>query len=471
MNLRSLITNNFKNLIFNFRKKELIKDPVIVSEYNRLTKSKESELFSIIESNDLERLKSYLSTNPVDEVSPLTGNNSVHYICLKARTPEFLNQGIALLHEYNHNMALLNLKKYFPLQTLIINNDAYYIYDSFLDIVPHLIITYFSASQIPRGCAHPYFLLYDYPFQTAEDLKKKQHLFLDEQFIGVYKGSPKESWKNLNYPTESVYLFFKDCMQAASMEEFTYLLTNRKSKSIMKLVHDEVINGDFKNMYLIHFLSIHIPDDQVVIKFYHLINSSVYVREHFESELCFSEMKLGVKNELFESVYLKIEPTRFEKYFAQQNIYELKDTLYMTKYLLLLDIKIPFKDLKTCKELHDWTSKEVTKIKHKPFDLNQVELFRLDGLNLDKYTLHVPKTNIDLINAGRELSICIGSTYYAEKALMKETCLLLLKENEELVGAIEFKDGALIQAKFSNNRDMPNDLKKLISFQIKDLGQ
>lgn len=87
-------------------------------------------------------------------------------------------------------------------------------------------------------------------------------------------------------------------------------------------------------------------------------------------------------------------------------------------------------------ELHDYYSKEISKLRHADFPLNYSKrILELDNINLENLKIIVPKTNHQLIDWGKKMSNCIGS--YGERATERERVLLGIFKENELVYNIE----------------------------------
>jgi hypothetical protein len=161
------------------------------------------------------------------------------------------------------------------------------------------------------------------------------------------------------------------------------------------------------------------------------------------------------------------------------SVHDLQDTLIQW-YSYGHKIQLPT-NLKTLRELHDYISKEVNKLKHADFPLtfaNRPEFLSIDGvdttvLSADKKHRHlkiiVPKTNHELIDWGQKLSNCIG-TYGDRVNSSKDQFLLGVEEFGKLKYAIEINRGYINQFHGHGNSRPDMTDKEVIESIIKQHG-
>ena len=104
--------------------------------------------------------------------------------------------------------------------------------------------------------------------------------------------------------------------------------------------------------------------------------------------------------------------------------------------------KIQKKNFSSYHKLHDELSIILSKMNQPNFELSQAinESFNNKTLNIknEKFEIYVPKTNHELIELGIKFSHCVGNGYYADQILRKESFIIVLKQENQLITCIEF---------------------------------
>jgi hypothetical protein len=124
------------------------------------------------------------------------------------------------------------------------------------------------------------------------------------------------------------------------------------------------------------------------------------------------------------------------------------------------EVKLPKKP-KSIHALHDLFSVEVLKLSQVEFNLNQsVEV--IDGILLDEYKIHIPRTSYDLIQVGQTLNHCVGNGSYASSVASGDINIILLYKKGQMEACVEYKDGEIIQVKGYSNKYVKINKTKLI---------
>lgn len=122
------------------------------------------------------------------------------------------------------------------------------------------------------------------------------------------------------------------------------------------------------------------------------------------------------------------------------------------------DYKINFKG--TIRNIHDRISKDYHEMKYKKIEINHEKKYKnLEG-TYGELNFIFPKDNIELINIGKEMHICVGS--YGEKAISKKTNIIVAKDKNDTKICIELTPNyhRIIQAKLTcNNKIEENTIE------------
>lgn len=138
-----------------------------------------------------------------------------------------------------------------------------------------------------------------------------------------------------------------------------------------------------------------------------------------------------------------------------------------------------FSSVSTIAKLHDFISREATRIRQKPFELKIEEHFKkvskikdADSNGFDGYYFEVPKLNHDLIFYGTKLGNCIGGGTYAEKAKNGKCILLAIKEKVEhmVQYVLEIENEKITQLEGRFRSSPPKAMVEAISNQLKEAG-
>lgn len=148
---------------------------------------------------------------------------------------------------------------------------------------------------------------------------------------------------------------------------------------------------------------------------------------------------------------------------AKQDVNIYRDTLRSYERIKVFNPEFKIGRFKKLKQLHDYLSREATRLKSKNFDLDQ-GLEYLDNKEFEGYRIIVPKDSYSLIDAGLSLNICVGNGYYSEKVLGKKSKIVLLSKNNSLIGCVEFDSSEIVQSKGASNEPLPLDPQKFIDF-------
>lgn len=126
-----------------------------------------------------------------------------------------------------------------------------------------------------------------------------------------------------------------------------------------------------------------------------------------------------------------------------------------------------FSSINTLVKIHDFISREATKIKQKPYDLEQhknypeIEICENKTLEeLDSYKLIVPKSNHDLIIWGTTLGNCVGGGVYAERAKKGQSIILGVENENQLKYCLEIVNGKISQIEGKQRMRPPTPLMK-----------
>jgi hypothetical protein len=418
----------------------------------------------IIDRNNVFLLKIYLNLLP----NAFKNYPIVDLACRKARTMEFLSLALGLLKSKNFSLQGVSFLHRHPLISMFLKNKNLIMSNDFQIIMPRLMLEFFNET---RDYAHDDMadVLNEFNWSGTPELQQRAFLILPKNPIALYQANePRELWPNLKYPSRNAYSAFVEVFRKTTLGDFTFELTKRNTKSFRKLIYKEVFCSDFENMYIINNLSyIMGDDDQSIIKAYYLLQQEKKTAEFvYEFRIYFDAFTVnGRFGSTFKFAYDIIGFTKFVKYFLKARTSDGEDTAEMIVRCHRHDIKIPYRDLKNQKALHDWMSIELTRLDAAPFALNQNSIQVIDGVIIDSIKLVVPKTNIELRDVGRELSICIGAGEYAEKALSRESDIILLFKDEKPYGAVEFIKGKLVQAKKAHN----DELESNVTSQIEEI--
>jgi hypothetical protein len=129
------------------------------------------------------------------------------------------------------------------------------------------------------------------------------------------------------------------------------------------------------------------------------------------------------------------------------------------------------------KEAHDRTVLLVMDIKNKAMDV-QLKDFMMQAVqkykfNTEHYEIVVPNTTSDIVREGQELHHCVGT--YVDRVVKGETTILFVREKDYIdqpFYTMEVKNGAIVQVRGKNNKDMTPQVKQFIeSFKKKKLNQ
>lgn len=145
--------------------------------------------------------------------------------------------------------------------------------------------------------------------------------------------------------------------------------------------------------------------------------------------------------------------------------WELEDLLKQLDFINNLDQSLFAKELvsknrrkiKTMSDLHDFLSEKVIKlIEQKDYPLEQNHIQNLDKINFENYTIHVPKSNKELIDCGSDLKICVGDGFYATEIVEHKIFIIFLMEGSQIRFCIEIKRAnmSIKQAMSRNNIPM-----------------
>lgn len=126
-----------------------------------------------------------------------------------------------------------------------------------------------------------------------------------------------------------------------------------------------------------------------------------------------------------------------------------------------------FSSINTLVKIHDFISREATKIKQKPYDLEQhknyPEIKTCENKSLeelDSYKLIVPKSNHDLIIWGTTLGNCVGGGVYAERAKNGQSIILGVESENQLKYCLEIVNGKISQIEGKQRMRPPTPLMK-----------
>lgn len=98
-----------------------------------------------------------------------------------------------------------------------------------------------------------------------------------------------------------------------------------------------------------------------------------------------------------------------------------------------------------------------------PIDGNIPEyMLPLDQMKIGKYTIHIPRNNSELIEAGAVLSLCVGNNVFATQMALGNEIILIIKEKQKPIYCVEysFLSKKIIQAKTYYNTHMNDELYK-----------
>ena len=235
-----------------------------------------------------------------------------------------------------------------------------------------------------------------------------------------------------------------------------------KNRAVIRELTKNSIKGTYfypHSFRVLYFCKKYYPemDEQLLLP---LIRN--YYKEYDSSEhYRFYDKEL---DSFFKVVSNIVKPRVAIKWFLKNNKFssrDLRDTSEMYDRLMRLkEGNVLMPKFKTIKELHDWLSLEVSKLKQKKFNLGQ-GLDDMDGLELGSgIKVVVPKTNHDLIAVGKELKHCVGNGGYADRALMDKIKILTLFKDDVLWSCLEYNNGKFIQ-----KRGLRNQNTKLTSQQ------
>lgn len=119
------------------------------------------------------------------------------------------------------------------------------------------------------------------------------------------------------------------------------------------------------------------------------------------------------------------------------------------------------KKLKNLLHFHDEISLMMNKRNQQNYELTQSDLTSLHKLKFKDYTIIVPSMNYELIHAGIALKICVGGGQYGKKIIAKESQIIFLNKNDEIIYCVEFdfERKEIIQAKSLYNANMPDSME------------
>lgn len=124
---------------------------------------------------------------------------------------------------------------------------------------------------------------------------------------------------------------------------------------------------------------------------------------------------------------------------------------------------LKFTNINTLTKLHDVISKESTKIKQKPYNLEQekhneklIEVNNQSLVKFEDYKIIVPQTNHELAVWGGILGNCVGGGTYAEYAKMGDSIILGIKLNDELKYCMQIRNKNIVQIE-GKSRSYPNE--------------
>lgn len=456
-------------------------------------------------SNNLNALDLALEEEPdlIANADPenLSGNDIIHMIMMRASSKDFLLSALDLIKtKYNYfPVKNLNSRKYTPLQTFMINNPNFHernLGAVLMDLVPDI----FPIEDLPHGLGrlHSFFWLQEAQVSFTHIF---QHPKIETNPIPFYNTLfLRHQWDKVSYPPLFSYLNYEEELNSVSFEFFCDKILGRNTKNLRRLVFQNMLSTSkgFSLIPIFSFFSKIIQDTnklEYVLDFIIKEDRADYFNDAFHIEKINYQRQtpekgvslswritqnnynhqaipprassLTLAQEFIETEGLD----RFLKFFIEKGGGAMEiDTLTMYKMYSKEIGNLNLSKFSNQKELHDFLSKEITKLINKPFKLNQDNIASLNGIKIDKETeIFVPEENHEIILGGAELQICIGSGRYAQGVVNKYWNIVFLKQYGKYFGAIQFDAQGIIEAKLKCNKHMPDYLIKEFLEKTKDL--
>lgn len=420
----------------------------------------------------------------------INGMNIVHLVLTHCYDNETLKFSVKELIKYKDKIDWYFLdsdSKYTPIQALVIRNHKFY--ENNLVLSFEILFEIYKRKDLER--IYDIELMSDFYFYknfcnfSLEE--KTNNLNEDISLTNFLLKKIKED-KEFTYPKYLNEIFngeelikflpkepFFNYKEITNFDQLSLYISNRNTKSFKKMILREIVSKNYIHLEPIQSLCKAIRNDDIC-----LIVIDRYIKTF--QNIDFSKVSEPlIREENSEQIKLfltKFSYHQFIKYFIEdeKRFTFFHDTLRLFSNLLEKDeTLVPnIKDFKNLKEFHDALSRELLKIKNKPFALNQNEISVIDkkevkGLDL---FVNIPKNNLDLIYTGSDLKLCIGSLNYAEKINSKQCYMIFLVDSENKVKmvihfSLNFK---IIEAKKNNNEFLTmTELKIVQDFLFNNL--
>ena len=344
------------------------------------------------------------------------------------------------------------LKKKFILKIIPFILENYELSNKFLI---DLIKIYFDIPEVKN-------MIGNYVFENI-DFSQNQDLIYNRfqnDFVFNFIFTPNQTMQLINrkiinfsflYPEN--YLFdiqsisYAPLKDISSMEQlFIKLKINNKKvkKSFLKNIwDDQTCSVNFRLIYLIHLINEKFDiDHQLLIPLFEKsinlnISDIILLLENCHTKLNWSLKKS--LNLIIKSNFLTLTDNNI---LQDCNEMISRFTNYDKNTIQESLNKIQKKNFSSYHRLHDELSIILSKMNQPNFELSQAinESFNSKTLNIknETFEIYVPKTNHELIELGIKFSHCVGNGYYADQILRKESFIIVLKQESQLITCIDF---------------------------------
>lgn len=431
--------------------------------------SLESELEELFYQKSFDQIIPFLIKNK----NYRDNRENIVYLFLKTCSNlQSLKEGLELFWSWYPDKNLnYDQSKYSALQYLFIKNPNFHIrelYKIYPFLKENIDWEFFKKSLVPLKGYCPkewfdYYLLMDLTSLTKKEILsfcKDQGLsypkFLEEVFHNT---------SAINYPSLDL-INDVGLQHCSSFQDFYSSLFSKNSVKIKRILIELISKNDYDTVMKIRLLSS--LTDNIDLQS-QLIEAYIEDGDDFLVGLSSDPRGFNQYKNILDFSFKKTSFNQFIKYFIsdlESSQYAL-DTMRM---FMNISSEAPdlslrkIKDFSSLKGFHDYLSKELVKIKNKPFDLNQ-EIDHINEKTIPQMNLkiYVPKTNIDLILTGSELGICIGSSYFAKGVRDKEYYMLFLRTGEEVKIVVHlFRDFKIKEIKKKNNEKLSKQEESVI---------
>lgn len=410
------------------------------------------------------------------------GDTAFHLIGKHSRNHDFFKKAFEHVLKYSNNYKELNENKYNIVDCLLVNNMRFYLSDLILSL--EYLEQYFKVEESisTRDFYHYFFYYRDY--QTCHI----SGLMTDEIKRIMNKNVPVKLCQELSieskagktYPAMQIWFRYKHIFEADDLSQICNSLVESDAKKMKKLYIEKVINGSMNDIMVFELVNLFIKNYDLKIEYINEIILKEYktnerermermrkIISFFKSDAEYLKLKDEISD--YNSYRLFLKPFVESYKYERQGVELVNDTIRMyfefkrkTKGMET-EIVINFADFKDIKAMHDWLSIEIRKINVREFKFDNETYQNLDGISFNfegvDYVMKLPKTNYDIITLGATLHICIGSDYYINKHLNKESVIFLLFKNDEIHGAVDCnKDLTVREAKLYANRPFPQQM-------------